>query len=251
MTTAYVAWNGQSYPWPPPEGWYEASDGQWWAPGTGPEPRPTVDPTRTVVASPPNRPAPTPVLTDGTPAADIGSPGPLPTITAADEDTPERSDRRAPVLVAAFVAVAIVAALGAVLALAGSDDASDLGEEATAPPVVSPGTDPPGPTATTAAAPAQQTEILRFRELLAEHGFDSELLSDADVRDFGNAFCVFAAVADDGTTFAEFRARTVAERDPGDADVNSDLSAADMARTVDVAVVAFCPEEAQRLGLTS
>lgn len=40
MTTTYVAWNGQSYPWPPPEGWYEAADGQWWAPGTGPNPPP-------------------------------------------------------------------------------------------------------------------------------------------------------------------------------------------------------------------
>lgn len=38
MTATYVAWNGKSYPSPPPEGWYEASDGRWWAPGTGPNP---------------------------------------------------------------------------------------------------------------------------------------------------------------------------------------------------------------------
>lgn len=37
MSTTYVAWNGQSYPWPPPDGWYEGSDGRWWAPGSGPE----------------------------------------------------------------------------------------------------------------------------------------------------------------------------------------------------------------------
>ncbi len=37
MSTTYVAWNGESYRWPPPTGWYKASDDQWWAPGTGPE----------------------------------------------------------------------------------------------------------------------------------------------------------------------------------------------------------------------
>ena len=41
MSATYVAWNGLSYPWPPPEGWYLASDSQWWAPGTGPNPPPT------------------------------------------------------------------------------------------------------------------------------------------------------------------------------------------------------------------
>ena len=38
VSATYVAWNGQSYPWPPPVGWYEASDGRWWADGTGPDP---------------------------------------------------------------------------------------------------------------------------------------------------------------------------------------------------------------------
>ncbi len=38
MSATYVAWNAKPYPWPPPEGWYLASDGQWWAPGTGPNP---------------------------------------------------------------------------------------------------------------------------------------------------------------------------------------------------------------------
>ena len=38
MTDTYTAWDGNSYPWPPPEGWYEAADGRYWAPGTGPSP---------------------------------------------------------------------------------------------------------------------------------------------------------------------------------------------------------------------
>jgi hypothetical protein len=37
MNSDYVAWNGERYVWPPPEGWYLASDGRWWAPDTGPE----------------------------------------------------------------------------------------------------------------------------------------------------------------------------------------------------------------------
>ena len=36
MTDTYTAWDGNSYPWPPPEGWHEAVDGRYWAPGTGP-----------------------------------------------------------------------------------------------------------------------------------------------------------------------------------------------------------------------
>ncbi|MGI9614672.1 MAG: hypothetical protein ACR2QO_17300 [Acidimicrobiales bacterium] len=38
MSETYTGWDGNPYPWPPPEGWYEASDGRWWAPGTGPNP---------------------------------------------------------------------------------------------------------------------------------------------------------------------------------------------------------------------
>ena len=36
MDSDYLAWNGERYVWPPPEGWYLASDGRWWAPDTGP-----------------------------------------------------------------------------------------------------------------------------------------------------------------------------------------------------------------------
>ena len=39
MSNTYTAWNGEEYPWPPPEGWYEASDDRWWAKDTGPGPK--------------------------------------------------------------------------------------------------------------------------------------------------------------------------------------------------------------------
>ncbi len=37
MTEAsYTAWDDKQYVWPPPDGWYEASDGKWWPQGYGP-----------------------------------------------------------------------------------------------------------------------------------------------------------------------------------------------------------------------
>ncbi len=38
MDTDYEAWNGERYVWPPPDDWYLAADGRWWAEGTGPGP---------------------------------------------------------------------------------------------------------------------------------------------------------------------------------------------------------------------
>lgn len=46
MSDTYIGWDGKSYPWPPPDGWYHASDGRWWAPNTGPNPPPTAAPSR-------------------------------------------------------------------------------------------------------------------------------------------------------------------------------------------------------------
>lgn len=34
----YVAWDGRTYRWPPPKGWYVDQDQRWWAPDTGPGP---------------------------------------------------------------------------------------------------------------------------------------------------------------------------------------------------------------------
>lgn len=44
MSDTYIGWDGYPYPWPPPDGWYLAVDGRWWAPGTGPGPDPTTAP---------------------------------------------------------------------------------------------------------------------------------------------------------------------------------------------------------------
>lgn len=34
---SYMAWNGQTYPWPPPAGWVQALDGRWWPEEQAPE----------------------------------------------------------------------------------------------------------------------------------------------------------------------------------------------------------------------
>ena len=41
--TSYTAWDDKLYQWPPPEGWYLATDGKWWPEGYGPEPAPVTD----------------------------------------------------------------------------------------------------------------------------------------------------------------------------------------------------------------
>ncbi|MDH3301663.1 MAG: hypothetical protein OES24_14260 [Acidimicrobiia bacterium] len=50
MNSDYVAWNGERYVWPPPEDWYLASDGRWWAPDTGPDMDLDPLPTESVAA---------------------------------------------------------------------------------------------------------------------------------------------------------------------------------------------------------
>lgn len=67
MGGTYRAWNDTIRRWPPPNGWYRADDGRWWAPGTGPNPpgRPPLShpPSPTVRLDPsprPNGPSGTP-----------------------------------------------------------------------------------------------------------------------------------------------------------------------------------------------
>ncbi len=59
--STYKAWDGNDYPSPPPDGWYQASDGLWWPEGYGPGPvaaEPT--PAEPVPVEPTPAPAPAP-----------------------------------------------------------------------------------------------------------------------------------------------------------------------------------------------
>lgn len=66
MNETYLGWDGKSYPWPPPEGWYLASDGRYWAPDTGPNPPPAG-------AAAPPAPAATPAEASARLTAQISS----------------------------------------------------------------------------------------------------------------------------------------------------------------------------------
>ncbi len=156
VSATYVAWNGQSYPSPPPDGWYEASDGRWWAPGTGPgttaqnpavsapsdevEHRPTIatEALATTEITPPHGEQQT-VLngprSGGTSQERSPVPGDLPSATAATAATataddgiwqpiPEKSSERSKTMLIAVGAGALllIVALLALLGLTGGDD---------------------------------------------------------------------------------------------------------------------------------
>ncbi len=83
MSNTYVGWDGKSYPWPPPEGWYEAIDGRWWALGTGPNPPPQGAGIQSTPADPVRATGPqshpTTVAGPGAiPVGPHGAPGPQP-----------------------------------------------------------------------------------------------------------------------------------------------------------------------------
>ncbi len=60
--STYRAWDGNDYPSPPPEGWYQGSDELWWPEGYGPGPAPqAADPAPAPEPTPAPAPAPAPV----------------------------------------------------------------------------------------------------------------------------------------------------------------------------------------------
>ncbi len=156
-----MAWDGRSYPGPPPEDWYEASDGRWWAPGSGPNPpspgtppspNPAPDTTPTTEAAagsttPPARPddePPTPPVADAT---DDERPtvGPLPTVTAQRRLRPRRRTVGLALASIVFAGGAVAAAF--VLAGGPGDDGGSDTSTVAGP------TTSARPTTTTTAAP--------------------------------------------------------------------------------------------------
>lgn len=59
--STYIAWDGNEYPLPTPEGWYLGSDDRWWPDGHGPGPAAAAPPPPAAAAPPP-------------PASSLGSP---------------------------------------------------------------------------------------------------------------------------------------------------------------------------------
>lgn len=314
MTATYVAWNGQHYAWPPPEGWYEATDGRWWAPGTGPGPAvaapppgsPDPGPSSPGSAHPghsapgavdsgpssyaPTNPAeapyqgqtPQPTVLTGPQAASqttalpgYGHPGPPGGGYAANDridfgDTPQprgSGTSRFGLLIGVAVFAALLAG-GLFLVLrdrdtttgevgAGTEADAPLEETtAPAPPSSEPTTTPPttvAPPSTAAgdtAAGAGDTtgaaddeKAARFREVLAQSGLDNVDLDDQEILAYAPTLCLLAASAPTLEAYTSLRDSTVAGTATG-------LDADQLNVVIDAAVIAFCPEDAERIGLT-
>ncbi|MGH1491790.1 MAG: hypothetical protein ACRBK7_20765 [Acidimicrobiales bacterium] len=318
MRATYVAWNGQSYPWPPPEGWHEGSDGRWWAAGSGPDEfQETSNEAESDEAAAPAEQDT--VLSGQSRSPDILPPtespqgrdlGPLP--GAADgiwqPDHPEDREwwKRPPVVLTAAIALLLLIVI-AVVSLQGSDaeDASertevngsndtidDQSQPATnrstddvqnsttitsiagiSPSTTDASTTVPGDDASSTTAdqpttststdlateastetvatavippvtidPADQARVDELRAFLDQNGLSGDLISDADLVEFGNTFCIFAIAADNAEQYTE-------SRDEAIVDSSSELTQAELAVAVDGAVRAFCPADADRIGL--
>ncbi len=138
--TVYVAWDGNEYPAPPPEGWYQAADGRWWPEGYGPGP--AAEPS-TVAEDLLHRDHP---VEDPIPASTPAASGPV-----GVESAP--APRRLLVIIAAAAIVMVGAVVALVLSLSGDDAASPTSEVATVPPT----TATTAPTTTSGSADEETT----------------------------------------------------------------------------------------------
>ena len=136
MTSAYVAWDGNEYPWPPPSGWYRGSDGRWWPEGHGPGADQAVATPETAAEATPSIPA-APSVESFRPPAVASEPVAPPVASAVDSaelgsaslppgSTPSsRSNGRGPFLAAIGIGVVLVAVVAGVFAFLGSTDTVD------------------------------------------------------------------------------------------------------------------------------
>lgn len=130
--TTYIAWDGNEYPQPTPEGWYLATDDRWWPEGHGPgtklvappAPGPPPPPGMPTAAPPPQAMAPPqsmapPETIYSSPPPGSGGEG----STFAGTAPPSSSGNGKAILFVAVVLVGLVAlGAGAFVALSSSDD---------------------------------------------------------------------------------------------------------------------------------
>ncbi len=76
MVDSYTAWDGNTYPWPPPDGWVIGADGRYWPAGRQPgaaAPAPPPAPAAPAAPPPPSSWVPPP----GAPPPGASAPGPV------------------------------------------------------------------------------------------------------------------------------------------------------------------------------
>ena len=229
---SYTAWDGQHYPWPPPEGWYLAADGRWWHPDSGPGGVSPRAPEQGVRAQP-----------DPTGRA------------ALSAGRPSKGWRRWWPLVIGLPLAAVGAGLVAIVLF--RDPAPEpLGSEvadgtaSTQLPVTT--LDTESTTISTATESSASTVlqpdrspdelVADFRALLEENDLTSGSLTDEEIVTFGSTLCVFAASAEEPEDFDALRELAIA-------DTESELSDVELTLAISAAIVVFCPLEAERLGI--
>ena len=327
MSDNYTGWDGNTYPWPPPDGWYLASDNRWWAPGTGPNPPPTSVSQQTTAAHAPQHTSGTAAQTTQLPVlggAQTGPPievhqqgrsadqyhdpnSPLgilndPYAQSVDQAPPDWSQPRSSgrgigriLLILVGIAVVVAAAgagyifFGDQLIGSDSDDTDAVADETaadtaasettattaagaaaseTAPTSEAP-TDSSSVDSTTTDATGESTtsqqstesttadsatdtsadttidpaKVQRFREILTENRLTSDNINDEAINDLGVRLCIFAMASSDPSEYETFRQQAIDNTD-------SPLTPEALALVADAAVQAFCPEEAERLGVS-
>jgi hypothetical protein len=133
---------------------------------------------------------------------------------------------------------------------------ADIHSSTSSPQATSPqATSPAATSSSTAAADAPSTTVSplsaadaeradEFREYLADNGLSGSLISDIDLVEFANTFCIFAISADS-------REQYEASRNEAIADSGSELTESELIVAVDGAVDIFCSEDAERLDINS
>lgn len=282
MNDTYTAWNGEERPWPPPENWYRAADGRWWHPAYGPDDKPDDRPESLPVWDVKNRHTSS-VDAEPEPVSAVGrnvepSPKAEPELepepeleTPLVDPGPTHSTGRKPWVASALIAVAVlVTAAVAQFVLAGSSDEvatdpeeapavltdDDLTTAATADPpstassstttesqVADVDDEVDEPIPSSESDPEAAAAIADFRRQLGERGLSTDELTDEQITTFASTYCVYAGGAEDRAAFDELRRVAVTSS-------RSNLTPTQLNLTITTAVVVFCPEESERLGIT-
>ena len=93
------------------------------------------------------------------------------------------------------------------------------------------------------ADPEVAAKIAGFRLQLRDRDLVTDELTDNQITTFASTYCVYAAGAEDRAAFDELRQVAVATS-------ASDLTPAQLNLTITAAIITFCPDESERLGIT-
>lgn len=105
------------------------------------------------------------------------------------------------------------------------------------------GTDAGEPVMAAESDPDVAATIAEFRRQMSERGLSTAELTDEQITTFAATYCVYAGGAEDRAAFDELRRVAVTSS-------RSSLTPTQLNLTITTAVVVFCPEESDRLGIT-